>query len=139
MLFTIAGFEKDLEGELAKLRRAIDIEVRIVSFAVGKTTMWSGLYRQAFITAGYIKRFKFTRVTITGYTNPGGTLAGRLRFTQARALTVANYFTRQLRAMGVTNVTVTAVGTGASIYNGSHLTRLQKKKNRTVATLLSYK
>lgn len=122
-----------------KAQRAIDVAVKIVSFAVGKTTMWSGLYRQAFITAGYIKRFKYTKVTLTGYTNPGGTLAGRTRFTQARALTVANYFTRQLRAMGVKNVTVVAVGTGASIYKGPSLTTLQRKKNRSVTTLLSYK
>jgi len=78
-------------------------------------------------------------VTLTGYTNPGGTLAGRTRFTQQRALTVANYFTRQLRSMGVRNVTIIAVGTGASIYKGPVLTPLQRKKNRSVATLLSYK
>ena len=122
-----------------KARQAIDTVIRVVSFGVGKTTMWSGLARQAFITAGYIKKFKYTQVTLTGYTNPGGTLAGRTRFTQARALTVANYFTRQLRAMGVRNVTVIAVGTGASIYKGPALTPLQRKKNRSVATLLSYK
>jgi len=122
-----------------KARQAIDTVIRVVSFGVGKTTMWSGLYRQAFITAGYIKKFKYTKVTLTGYTNPGGTLAGRTRFTQLRALTVANYFTRQLRAMGVRNVTVIAVGTGASIYKGPSLTPLQRKKNRSVTTLLSYK
>jgi len=122
-----------------KARQAIDTVIRVVSFGVGKTTMWSGLSRQAFITAGYIKKFKYTKVTLTGYTNPGGTLAGRTRFTQQRALTVANYFNRQLRAMGVKNVTVIAVGTGASIYKGPSLTPLQRKKNRSVATLLSYK
>jgi len=122
-----------------KARQAIDTVIRVVSFAVGKTTMWSGLTRQAFITAGYIKKFKYTKVTLTGYTNPGGTLVGRTRFTQQRALTVANYFTRQLRAMGVKNVTVIAVGTGASIYKGPVLTPLQRKKNRSVATMLSYK
>jgi len=31
------------------------------------------------------------------------------------------------------------VGTGASIYKGPSLTPLQRKKNRSVATLLSYK
>ena len=122
-----------------KARQAIDTVIRVVSFGVGKTTMWSGLARQAFITAGYIKKFKYTKVTLTGYTNPGGTTRGRIRFTQQRALTVANYFTRQLRAMGVKNVTVIAVGTGASIYKGPVLTPLQRKKNRSVATLLSYK
>jgi len=41
--------------------------------------------------------------------------------------------------MGVRNVTIIAVGTGASIYKGPVLTPSQRKKNRSVATMLSYK
>ena len=121
----------------AKAKRAIDTSVRMVSFARGKVTMWSGLYRQAFITASYIKRFKYTKVVLTGYTNPGGTLASRTSFTQARALTVANYLTRQLRTLGVTGVTIIANGTGASIHKNPNAA--QRRLNRSVATLLTYK
>ena len=120
-----------------KAKRAIDTSVRIVSFARGKVTMWSGLYRQASITASYIKRFKYTKVVLTGYTNPGGSLVSRTSFTQARALTVANYLTRQLRTRGVTGVTIIANGTGASIYKKPNAT--QRRLNRSVATLLTYK
>jgi outer membrane protein OmpA-like peptidoglycan-associated protein len=121
----------------AKAKRAIDVNVRLVSFARNKYTMWQGLYRQAFITASYIKKFKYTKVVVTGYTNPGGPLSARTSFTQARALTVANYLTRQLRAMGVKGVTISATGTGASLYK--HPNAAQRKLNRSVGTLLSYK
>jgi len=120
-----------------KAKRAIDTAIRIVSFGKGKVTMWSGMYRQAFITASYIKRFKYTKVVLTGYTNPGGSLASRTSFTQARALTVANYLTRQLRTLGVTGVTIIANGTGASIYKNPNAN--QRRLNRSVATLLTYK
>jgi outer membrane protein OmpA-like peptidoglycan-associated protein len=109
----------------------------MVSFARGKVTMWSGLYRQAFITASYIKRFKYTKVVLTGYANPSGTLASRTSFTQARALTVANYLTRQLRTLGVTGVTIIANGTGASIHKNPNAAH--RRLNRSVATLLTYK
>jgi outer membrane protein OmpA-like peptidoglycan-associated protein len=114
-------------------RRAIDTNIRIATFARGKTTMWSGLYRQAYITAFYIKKFKFTKVTITGYSNFGGSRATTLAYTQARALTVANYLNRVLASMHVSGVTVTAVG------NGSRLVGRNSKLNRSVSALLSYK
>ena len=114
-------------------RRAIDTKIRIATFAVGKTTMWSGLYRQAYLTAFYIKKFKFTSVTITGYANFGGSRPATLAYTQARALTVANYLNRVLSSMHVTGVTVTAVG------NGTRLVGRSSKLNRSVSALLSYK
>ena len=114
-------------------KRAIDTNIRIATFARGKTTMWSGLYRQAYITAFYIKKFKFTKVTITGYSNFGGSHATTLAYTQARALTVANYLNRVLASMHVSGVTVTAVG------NGSRLVGRNSKLNRSVTALLSYK
>jgi outer membrane protein OmpA-like peptidoglycan-associated protein len=134
--YRVIAFNAVGQGKSAKMRKAIDLSIKIVSFAVGKTTMWSGLARQASITASYIKRFKYTKVTVTGFTNPGGSLAGRTRFTQARALTVANFLTRRLRALGITGVSIVASGNGASIYN--HPNQLQRKKNRSVSTLLSY-
>jgi hypothetical protein len=50
---------------------------------------------------------------------------------------VANYLTRQLRTLGVTGVTITANGTGASIYKNPNAA--QRRLNRSVATLLTYK
>jgi outer membrane protein OmpA-like peptidoglycan-associated protein len=120
-----------------KTKRAIDISVRVVSFARGKSTLWSGLQRQAVITAKYIKRYKYTKVVVTGYTNPFGSQLSRTTFTQARALTVANYLVKRLKALGVKNVQVSASGTGASLYR--HPNAKQKKLNRSVGTLLTYK
>jgi outer membrane protein OmpA-like peptidoglycan-associated protein len=115
------------------------MDVRIATFARGKTTMWSGLARQAAITATFAKQFKFTKLVITGYTNPGGSLAMRTQFTQARALTVARFLTARLRAMGITNVQVVAAGAGRSLYNSRTLTTRQRQLNRSVVATLSYK
>ena len=113
-------------------RRAIDVVVRIATFARAKTTMWSGLYRQAYITAFYIKKFKYTKVVITGYANLGGPRSGTLAYTQARALTVARYLNKVLASMNVKGVTVTAVG------NGTRLVGRASKLNRSVTASLSY-
>ena len=123
----------------ARAKRAIAMNVRIATFARGKTTMWSGLARQAAIAASFAKQFKYTKLVITGYTNPGGTLASRTRFTQARALTVARFMTARLKALGVTNVQVIAAGAGKSLYNGSTLTTRQRQLNRSVVATLSYR
>ena len=122
----------------ARAKRAIAMNVRITTFARGKTTLWSGMIAQSVVTAGFAKQFKYAKIVVTGYTNPGGSSLTRTRFTQARALSVANFLTRRLRSLGITNVQVVAAGTGASLYNGSHLTTKQRRLNRSVIATLSY-
>ncbi|CAB4775275.1 unannotated protein [freshwater metagenome] len=123
----------------ARAKGVIAMDVRIATFARGKTTMWSGLARQAAITAAFVKQFNYTKLVITGFTNPGGSLATRTQFTQARALTVARFMTARLRALGVTNVQVVAAGAGKSLYNNRTLTTRQRQLNRSVVATLSYK
>jgi outer membrane protein OmpA-like peptidoglycan-associated protein len=134
--YRVAAFNGAGSGGTADVRRALDIDVRIASFARGKTTLWSGLARQASITAKYIKKFKFNKVVVTGYTNPNGTVASRIASTQARALTVANFINKRLKALGIKNVTVTAAGSGTALYR--HPNAKQRKLNRSVSTYLSY-
>lgn len=122
----------------ARAKRAIAMNVRITTFARGKTTLWSGMIAQSVVTAGFAKQFKYAKIVVTGYTNPGGSTLSRTRFTQARALSVANFLIRRLKSLGIKNVTVVAAGTGASLYNGSHLTAKQRRLNRSVIATLSY-
>ena len=108
--------------------------VNISSFLLNSSTLTTGMKIQISAVAATINRFGNTNVALTGYSDVTGTTNENKPLSLARAVAVKTYLLTRLAALGVSGVSITTSGKGATNFIGGNG---RSAANRRVTAALS--